>query len=120
MNNIQLYLIVKMNPLLANILDGITVAVSICHSFSECECMHAELNRVYEKAMADFLEFVDINSQPNGHQAGIYIAQFFLLPNITRIVVPWEGEKKKRREITIIIGLSIQQATNRERKTNLS
>ena len=36
--------------------------------------------------MADFLEFVDLNSQPNGRHAGSYNAKF------SRITPPWPGE----------------------------
>jgi len=53
-----------------------------------------ESNHAKEQAMADFLDLVDINSQPNGRQAGSYSAQVFLLTKFTRIAAPREGEKK--------------------------
>lgn len=43
--------------------------------------------------MADFLEFVDLNSQPNGRHAGSYNAQFFFIPKFSRIAPPRPGEK---------------------------
>ena len=43
--------------------------------------------------MADFLEFVDSNSQPNGRQSGSYNAQFFFHPKFSRIAPPRQGEK---------------------------
>ena len=43
--------------------------------------------------MEQFLDFVDLNSQPNGRQADSYSAQFFFLPKFTRIATPREGEK---------------------------
>lgn len=43
--------------------------------------------------MADFLEFVDLNSQPNGRHAGSYNAQFFFIPKFTCIAPPRPGEK---------------------------
>ena len=42
--------------------------------------------------MADFLEFVDSNSQPNGRQSGSYTAQFFH-PKFSRIAPPTQGDK---------------------------
>ena len=50
-------------------------------------------NHAKTEVMADFLEFIDLNSQPNGRQASSYSAQFFLLPKFTRIAAPREGEK---------------------------
>ena len=41
--------------------------------------------------MADFLEFVDLNSRPNGSHAGSYNAQFFI-PKFSRIAPPRPGE----------------------------
>ena len=35
--------------------------------------------------MADFLEFVDLNTQPNGRHTGSYNAQFFFIPKFSRI-----------------------------------
>ena len=58
-----------------------------------------ESNHAKKQAMADFLDFVDINSQPNGRQAGSYSAQFFLLPKFTRIAAPREGEKKYEEKL---------------------
>ncbi len=49
---------------------------------------HAKLD-----VQREFLEFVDLNSQPNGRQASSYSAQFFFLPKFTRIAAPREGEK---------------------------
>ena len=43
--------------------------------------------------MADFLQFVDANSQPNGSQSGSYSAQFFFHPKFTRVAPPKQGEK---------------------------
>ena len=43
--------------------------------------------------MADFLELVDLNSQPNGRHAGSYSAQFFFIPKFSRIAPPSPGEK---------------------------
>ena len=53
-----------------------------------------ESNHAKEQAMADFLDFVDINSQPNGCQEGSYSTQVSLLTKFTRIAAPREGEKK--------------------------
>lgn len=50
-------------------------------------------NHSKQDVLADFLEFVDANSQPNGRQAGSYSAQFFFHPKFTRIAPPREGEK---------------------------
>ena len=41
--------------------------------------------------MADFLEFVDLNSQPNGRHADSYSAQFFFIPKFSRIAPPRPG-----------------------------
>lgn len=35
--------------------------------------------------MADFLEFVDLNTQPNDRHTGSYNAQFFFIPKFSRI-----------------------------------
>ena len=43
--------------------------------------------------MADFLQFVDMNSQPNGRHAGSRSAQFFFLPRFTRLDPQKRGEK---------------------------
>ncbi len=40
-----------------------------------------------------FLKFVDNNSQPNGRCVGSYSAQYFFLPQFTRIDPPRRGEK---------------------------
>ena len=50
-------------------------------------------NHSKQEVMAQFLEFVDTNSQPNGGQAGSYSSQFFFHPKFTRIAPPREGEK---------------------------
>ena len=50
-------------------------------------------NHHKEGVMADFLQFVDANSQPNGRQQGSYSAQFFFHPKFTRIAPPRAGEK---------------------------
>ena len=50
-------------------------------------------NHSKQDVLADFLEFVDANSQPNGRQARSYSAQFFFHPKFTRIAPPREGEK---------------------------
>lgn len=62
--------------------------------------------------MADFLEFIDNNSQPNGHQAGSYSAQFFFLPKFTRIAPPKAGEKNFNEKANIP-SCRIQQSTKR-------
>ena len=49
-------------------------------------------NHAKQDVMAEFLDFVDNNSQPNGRQEGSYSAHFFL-PQFTRIVGPAEREK---------------------------
>ena len=43
--------------------------------------------------MADFLDFIDANSQPNEWLSGSYSAQFFFHPKFTRITPPKQGEK---------------------------
>lgn len=50
-------------------------------------------NHAKQEVMEQFLEFVDLNSQPNGRLANSYSAQFFFLPKFTRIALPREGEK---------------------------
>ena len=50
-------------------------------------------NHSKQEVMAQFLEFVDTNSQPNGRQAGSYSSHFFFHPKFTRIAPPREGEK---------------------------
>ena len=50
-------------------------------------------NHAKQDVMAEFLDFVDNNSQPNGRQEGSYSAHFFFLPQFTRIVGPAEREK---------------------------
>ena len=50
-------------------------------------------NHAKQDVMAEFLDFVDHNSQPNGRQEGSYSAHFFFLPQFTRIVAPAEREK---------------------------
>ena len=47
-------------------------------------------NHSKQDVMAEFLDFVDNNSQPNGRQEGSYSAHFFFLPQFTRIVGPAE------------------------------
>ena len=58
------------------------------HGLAGKSSNHAKL-----EVMGQFLDFVDLNSQPNGRQADSYSAQFFFLPKFTRIVKPREGEK---------------------------
>jgi len=71
--------------------DGDDVEVQFPHE------RHGLAGRVsnYSKqdVLADFLEFIDANSQPNGHQSRSYSAQFFFHPKFTRIAPPREGEK---------------------------
>ena len=43
-----------------------------------------------EQVMADFLEFVDLNSQPTGRQTGSHSALFFLFPKFSPIAAPKE------------------------------
>ena len=50
-------------------------------------------NHAKQSVMADFLDFIDANSQPNGRQSGSYSAQFFFHPKFTRIAPPKQGEK---------------------------
>ena len=50
-------------------------------------------NHAKQDVMKDFLDFVDMNSQPNGRQASSYSAHFFFLPKFTRIAEPRDGEK---------------------------
>ena len=59
-----------------------------CHGLAGRISNHSKL-----EVMAQFLQFLDANSQPNGHQAGSYSAQFFFHPKFTRIAPPREGEK---------------------------
>ena len=42
--------------------------------------------------MADFLECVDLNSQPNCRHAGSYSVQFFFIPKFSCIAPPRPGE----------------------------
>ena len=49
-------------------------------------------NHAKQDVMAQILEFVDNTSQPNGRQEGSYSAQFFFLPQFTRIIAPAERE----------------------------
>ena len=55
-------------------------------------------NHSKQQVMAQFLEFVDSNSQPNGRQVGSYSAQFFFLPKFTRIAAPKEGGITTRKQ----------------------
>ena len=50
-------------------------------------------NHAKQGVMADFLQFVDANSQPNSRQSGSYSAQFFFHPKFTRVAPPKQGEK---------------------------
>lgn len=50
-------------------------------------------NNAKQGVMADFLQFVDFNSQPNGRHTGSHNAQFFFLPRFTRLNPPKPGEK---------------------------
>ena len=52
-----------------------------------------DLNHAKEGVMADFLQFVNANSKPNGRQSGSYSAQFFFHPKVTRVALPKQGEK---------------------------
>ena len=76
-------------------------------------------NHAKIEVMADFLEFIDLNSQPSGCQASSYSALFFLLPKFTRIAAPREWEKSYEVNVQSSV-VSIQQGTNRERQANLS
>ena len=68
--------------------DEDTVEVQFPHE------RHGLAGRVSNHAKQEqFLQFVDLNSQPNGRQASSYSAQFFFLPKFTRIITPREGEK---------------------------
>lgn len=59
-------------------------------------------NHAKQVVMEQFLEFVDLNSQPNGRQASSYSAQFFFLPKFTRIATPREGEKNYSMKVRLI------------------
>ena len=50
-------------------------------------------NHAKQSVMADFLDFIDANSQPNGRQSGSYSTQIFFHPKFTRIAPPKQGEK---------------------------
>ena len=56
-------------------------------------------NHAKVDVMEQFLEFVDMNSQPNGRQANSYSAQYFFLPKFTRITLPREGEKNYETKV---------------------
>ena len=45
-------------------------------------------NHSKQEVMAQFLEFVDANSQPYGRQAGSYSAQFFFHPEVHSSACP--------------------------------
>ena len=45
-------------------------------------------NHAMPDVIADFLEFVDVNSQPNGRQTGSHHAQYYFLSKFTRINPP--------------------------------
>ena len=73
-------------------------------------------NHAKHQVMEQFLEFVDLNSQPNGRQASSYSAQSFFLPKFTRIAMPREGYDTKvktahhhhtytRNLVALILGL---------------
>jgi hypothetical protein len=66
---------------------------------------HAKLS-----VMKEFLNFVDLNCQPNGRQANSYSAQFFFIPKFTRIGVPREGEKFYDEKVCC----KLQKLMNRE------
>ena len=53
------------------------------HGLAGCPSNHSKLD-----VMANFLEFVDLNSQPNGRHTGSYSAQFFFIPKFSRIAPP--------------------------------
>jgi hypothetical protein len=61
-------------------------------------------NHAKQDVMAEFLDFVDNNSQPNGRQEGSYSAHYFFLPQFTRIVGPAEGEKnfEEKRKSSVV------------------
>lgn len=46
---------------------------------------HGNSNHSKLDVIADFLEFVDLNTQPNGRHTGSYNAQFFFIPKFSRI-----------------------------------
>ena len=83
--------------------DSCSVCVCACVHACEhvCVCVHVYdnskmrlisfqriSNYAKEDVMANFLEFVDSNSQPNGRQAGSYSAQYFFHPKFTRVAPP--------------------------------
>ena len=66
--------------------------------------------------MRDFLEFVDLNSQPNGRQAGSYSTQFFLLPKFTRIAAPRDGEKNSELKFESSVAAQFNKAQTEKGK----
>lgn len=56
-------------------------------------------NHAKEEVMRQFLDFVDLNSQPNGRESTSYSAQYFFLPKFTRIATPREGEKNYETKV---------------------
>ena len=63
------------------------------HKITKLTFVRRTSNHAKQSVMADFLDFVDANSQPNGRQSGSYSAQFFFHPKFTRIAPPKQGEK---------------------------
>ena len=55
-------------------------------------------NHAKKEAMEDFLEFVDANTQPYGHQGGSYSTQYFI-PKFTNIATPKQGEKNYDQKV---------------------
>ena len=65
-------------------------------------------NHSKQEVMSEFLNFIDANSQPNGHQAGSYSAQFFFLPKFTHIATPRAGEKncEEKSKSSVVVDFS--------------
>ena len=73
-------------------------------------------NHAKKEVMVDFLEFVDLNSQPNGRQAGSYSAQFFFLPKFTRIAAPRDGEKNYEEKMQSSVVFQFNKAQTEKGK----
>ena len=63
--------------------DTNTVKVNI--PYEQHRLVKQSSNHAKQGMMADFLHFVDMNSQPNGQHASSHSAQFFFLPRCTRL-----------------------------------
>ena len=68
---------------------------------------HAKLD-----AKEAFLKFIDNNSQPNGRDKGRYSAQFYFLPQFTRIDPPKKGEKgyQEKMKSSVVAQFNLAQS----------